>query len=308
MSMVMALKDVKPELVDKPGKVKAGSPNSVTTTFFRPTVDAPYGPHAILVRYPPGQPRASSAHFHEVDQFQVIIDGKGTFGRHNVAPYCIHFSRAYTRYGPLHSDGWAFMVMRTRYDSGSQRDAEKLKRIPNRRPWQVTTKISFPVQGPGVSMQEVPEIKDDEGLFASTLTMAPNTRTTAPDPSSGDGQHVLVVKGSIVHDNQEREAPVIVFTKPDEPAFEIKAGAQGLEAIVMNLPKVTQPALNANATSSTGAGFKKWQCELCAFSYDEALGMPEEGIAPGTRWEDVPETWTCPDCSASKNDFQMVEV
>ena len=34
--------------------------------------------------------------------------------------------------------------------------------------------------------------------------------------------------------------------------------------------------------------------------------MPGEGIAPGTRWQDVPETWGCPDCSASKGDFQMM--
>jgi rubredoxin len=50
------------------------------------------------------------------------------------------------------------------------------------------------------------------------------------------------------------------------------------------------------------------QCVLCAFAYDEALGMPAEGIAPGTRWEDVPDHWNCPDCAASKSDFEMVEV
>ncbi|HUF81483.1 MAG TPA: rubredoxin [Burkholderiales bacterium] len=50
------------------------------------------------------------------------------------------------------------------------------------------------------------------------------------------------------------------------------------------------------------------QCLLCAFVYDEEAGLPEEGIAPGTRWEDVPETWSCPDCSATKRDFVMVEI
>ena len=34
----------------------------------------------------------------------------------------------------------------------------------------------------------------------------------------------------------------------------------------------------------------------------------EKSIAPGTRWEDVPETWTCPDCGVTKSDFEMVEV
>lgn len=53
---------------------------------------------------------------------------------------------------------------------------------------------------------------------------------------------------------------------------------------------------------------KKWICSTCGFEYDEAKGIPEEGIAPGTRWEDVPESWHCADCGASKADFAMVEV
>lgn len=53
---------------------------------------------------------------------------------------------------------------------------------------------------------------------------------------------------------------------------------------------------------------KKWQCMVCEFMYDEALGLPDEGIEPGTRWEDVPEDWCCPDCGVSKEDFEMVEV
>ena len=101
--------------------------------------------------------------------------------------------------------------------------------------------------------------------------------------------------------------PIFTFIKPDEKAFQIEAGAQGLEAIIMNFPKATPRAVDAKA-QSTVAGFKKWQCQLCSFAYDEALGLPEEGIPAGTRWQDVPETWTCSDCSASKSDFQMVEV
>lgn len=53
---------------------------------------------------------------------------------------------------------------------------------------------------------------------------------------------------------------------------------------------------------------KKWQCFFCAFVYNEALGLPEEGIAAGTRWEDVPEDWFCPECGAAKSDFMMLEV
>ncbi len=53
---------------------------------------------------------------------------------------------------------------------------------------------------------------------------------------------------------------------------------------------------------------KKYICVICGYIYDEAAGWPEDGILPGTRWEDVPINWTCPDCGARKEDFDMVQI
>lgn len=53
---------------------------------------------------------------------------------------------------------------------------------------------------------------------------------------------------------------------------------------------------------------KKWRCIICNFIYDERVGMPEHGFAAGTRWQDIPESWTCPDCGAQKKDFDMEEI
>lgn len=53
---------------------------------------------------------------------------------------------------------------------------------------------------------------------------------------------------------------------------------------------------------------KMWMCLVCGWIYDEAQGQPEEGIPPGTRWEDIPDDWRCPDCGVSKADFEMIEV
>jgi rubredoxin len=58
----------------------------------------------------------------------------------------------------------------------------------------------------------------------------------------------------------------------------------------------------------TDAGFKRYICVICGFVYDEAKGLPEEGFPPGTRWDDIPLNWVCPDCGASKADFEMVEI
>ncbi len=49
---------------------------------------------------------------------------------------------------------------------------------------------------------------------------------------------------------------------------------------------------------------KEYVCTICGYVYDEAAGIPESGIAPGTKWEDLPPDWTCPLCGAPKSDFQ----
>ncbi len=54
--------------------------------------------------------------------------------------------------------------------------------------------------------------------------------------------------------------------------------------------------------------YKSYMCQLCGLIYNEAEGWPEDGIAAGTRWEDVPGTWLCPECGATKSDFLMIQV
>jgi rubredoxin len=53
--------------------------------------------------------------------------------------------------------------------------------------------------------------------------------------------------------------------------------------------------------------YRKYQCANCGFIYDEELGLPGEGLAPGTRFEDIPDDWTCPDCGMSKDQFELLE-
>lgn len=63
-----------------------------------------------------------------------------------------------------------------------------------------------------------------------------------------------------------------------------------------------------NSTAATNSPtLRKYMCVVCGFIYDEAEGLPEEGIDPGTRWDAIPDTWTCPDCGVTKEDFEMIE-
>lgn len=61
-------------------------------------------------------------------------------------------------------------------------------------------------------------------------------------------------------------------------------------------------------TIFAGDSMRKWQCLVCGFIYDEARGLPEEGIPPGTAWEDIPDDWECPECGVGKEDFEMLEI
>ncbi|MFP4084116.1 MAG: rubredoxin [Desulfonatronovibrio sp.] len=47
----------------------------------------------------------------------------------------------------------------------------------------------------------------------------------------------------------------------------------------------------------------KWVCGVCGYVYDPAEGDPDNGVNPGTRFEDVPNDWVCPVCGASKDEF-----
>jgi len=65
---------------------------------------------------------------------------------------------------------------------------------------------------------------------------------------------------------------------------------------------------NVSNKETSTQEFKTWMCLICGWIYDEAAGLPEEGIAPGTLWADVPINWTCPECGARKEDFEMVVI
>jgi rubredoxin len=51
----------------------------------------------------------------------------------------------------------------------------------------------------------------------------------------------------------------------------------------------------------------KYVCTICGYVYDPAQGDPDNAVAAGTKWEDVPDDWECPVCGAAKDDFEKEE-
>lgn len=258
--------------------------------------------------------RLLRAHYHGTDQFQVIINGEGTMGKHKLTPNLVHFSRAYTPYGPIiwSDKGLGLLTIRPRKDAlGAPQfmpdSREKLYAVPHRKPWQLSAMVDYPEAEKAGGLIPVENLHDDTGLGVYTAKLKPGARLACPHPGNTDGQFVLVMGGSLMYQNRSWNAFSIVYVTPDENAFTLQAGDQGMEVMVLNFPaRPDSTGRHTGAVSDAKPTNRKFLCELCAFVYDEAQGLPDEGIAPGTRWEDVPENWKCPDCSATKNDFTPV--
>ena len=54
--------------------------------------------------------------------------------------------------------------------------------------------------------------------------------------------------------------------------------------------------------------YRRYICLVCGYIYDEQLGYPSEGIPPGTKWEDIPITWSCPECGVDKDSFMLLDI
>jgi rubredoxin len=54
-------------------------------------------------------------------------------------------------------------------------------------------------------------------------------------------------------------------------------------------------------------GVMKYRCTICGYIYDPEVGDPDNGVDPGTSFEDVPDDWVCPLCGASKDDFEPID-
>ena len=51
----------------------------------------------------------------------------------------------------------------------------------------------------------------------------------------------------------------------------------------------------------------KYVCTVCGYIYDPAVGDPDNGVAPGTSFTDLPEDWVCPECGVPKSDFELAQ-
>ena len=206
------------------------------TTFIganRYTADADAPPRAGAI-YPmaflveQGADEVVGAHYHQADQFQVMIGGSGRLGSHDVTPVAVHFAGAYTAYGPLRAGGGGlgYFTLRNGWDPGARymefpEVRAALRNVP-RRHREVVGETGAPAA---------------DGFSTQRMRLAPGGVGAGPDPASGAGQFWVVLSGGLLHQDKVLPSKSCVFVGPDEGPFIAMAAGDGAEVLALQFPR-----------------------------------------------------------------------
>lgn len=203
-----------------------------------PAPDAVF-PMAFLVEQDPGE--VANAHFHQADQFQVVVAGGGMLGTHAVRPVMVHFAGAFTAYGPIHAGaaGLTYFTLRNGFDPGARymmrsENRVALRAVPARRHREA---VAGPLEGGGNAVLLGPE---PDGMAAWRYHVAPGDRVCGPAPDDGRGQYWLVVDGGVQQDGLALGRLSCAFVHPGEAPFEAWGGPAGATLLAMQFPRRAQ--------------------------------------------------------------------
>lgn len=218
------------------------------TTFFGPrtaTSRAP-GPQATMSELQAHE--AIKPHFHGVTMFQLFIAGSGTIGNRGqtLKPLTIQFKDHHTAYGPVTAgpQGLSFVALRM-YTGDSKptyihnKDEAKEKIRPSKRRNITSDQISFSIEPVLRARKEAvweTALEDGDGMCARVVRLGAGMTVQGPDPRIAGGCYVFVGNGSMLHDGDELPLWSMVVVENSEDEFEIRAGENGLEALVLQFP------------------------------------------------------------------------
>lgn len=188
-------------------------------------------------------------HFHQADQYQVIVQGGGRLGVHDVGTVSVHYTDSYSAYGPIVAagEGIAWFTLRNAWDPGArympaerQRLREARARFQHREatcgPLAALSDAELAALSGVTNEAVIAETKD--GLGTWRYTVKAGTAAAGPDPSTGGGQFWVVTAG-MAHVPGGALLPVnsTVFVGPDDAALAMTAGPMGADLLCMQFPK-----------------------------------------------------------------------
>ncbi len=182
------------------------------------------------------------AHFHDVDQFQVVVIGAGRFGRHRVAPVTIQYADAYSTYGPIVADkgGLGYFVFRRCAATGGWRmpdNAHLAAGLAGRR-FFITPKNLDHRMTAGEAERDVLWGPAEDGLEVAVLRLGARASVMAPAKGCG-AQYLLVCRGTLDQDSERLDVNAALLQEADETPEPITAGPDGAVVLVLRLPMST---------------------------------------------------------------------
>jgi hypothetical protein len=190
-------------------------------------------------------------HYHVVEQWQVIVQGEGTLGRHAAKPVAVHYVDRYTGYGPIIAgkQGLTYYTVRAMSDPGAQfldkpQAKEKLKQgLRSKKRYlyveaeevRASTRDELRRRSKVDTDPVVPAY--DDGLAAWMVRMGPSAEALAPDPAQCGGQGLLVISGNLVHEHKELTELSCIFVATSSAPMRLKAGSSGAEILVLQFPR-----------------------------------------------------------------------
>ena len=197
------------------------------------------GPQAYLVDMvtPGGR---IDAHYHDIDQFQVVGRGHGRLGARALKPVALHYADAFTPYGPIvaSQEGMAFYTIRNMSGTGYWAMPENKATSKRDRYHIMMFDIERPLPAAGQSEREVIWDGNEDRLRVVGLRIGAGAEIKS-EPSDGGGQYLLVCDGTVTIDGKNLPQESMIRVEAGEEAPVIKTGAAGAQVLVMQFGKTT---------------------------------------------------------------------
>ncbi|MFM9943528.1 MAG: hypothetical protein ACKVP7_29020 [Hyphomicrobiaceae bacterium] len=200
-------------------------------------------PQGFLVHQPPNA--VTPAHFHEPNQFQVFVAGKGRMGAFPAQPLTVQYANGHTPYGPIVAgeEGVKYFTLRQQWDPGAKYlpAAKDLLRKGNQR-----TRIKGGIEAAGAGSRDgsasnrIETIFEPEpdGLAAWIWRMPAANKALLPKPADGGGQYLIVAGGTLLHEGRVLDHLSTIYITADEPQFRAASGDAGLDLLVLQFPRL----------------------------------------------------------------------
>ena len=189
------------------------------------------------------------AHFHIVNQFQVVVSGSGLFGKKPVYPTTVHYVNAFTPYGPIIAgpDGIHYLVIRDHVDQGARYMPECRAELPDvPRRYHISEPVP-PLSPVHLASLRAPSVRSlfepqPDGLAAELIRVPPNTVWTGSDPAAGGGHFHLVISGGVLRDGREMTPFSCIHTDSNEKPLTVTTGAKGAELLMLQFARPASSA------------------------------------------------------------------